>query len=163
GGAEFESLWEQTPSTPVCPGPVRETVSRFRRYSNSVSSIPRDEQNKIKAIVARIVGSFKPGCQPLPRVRLTGHADRDVARERRLPGFELSISRERALAVQREIIRLINNPGISSLIAFDRSGVGASALILQSPKNEREREMNRRVEVDLVASCSCTEFFEEYD
>src|SRR5215467_9741289 len=97
GTAEPESLWEQTPGTPVCPGRVRETVSRFRRYSNSVTSIPQDQRDKIKGIAARIVASFRPGCQPLPRVRLTGHADRDVARERRQPGFELAISRERAL------------------------------------------------------------------
>src|SRR5262249_197196 len=138
--AEMESLWE-TSSAPVCPGPARETVSRFRRYSNSVGMIPKDERDKIKAIVARIVEGFKPGCQPLPRVRLIGHADREVAREARQPGFELSISRARALAVQQEIVRLINNPSISSRLAFDRRGVGASALVLQSPKNEREREM----------------------
>jgi hypothetical protein len=149
---ELESLWEQPASTPSCPGTARETVSR-RRYSNSVSSIPQDERDRIKTIVARIVASFKSGWQPLPRIRLTGHADRDVIREQRQPGFELSISRERALAVQQEIVRLINNRAISSRPAFDRRGVGATTLVVQNAKNEREQEMNRRVEIELVASC----------
>jgi hypothetical protein len=163
GAAELETLWERGPSTPVCPGPTREIVSRFRRYSNAVGLIPADERNKLKTISARIVASYKPGCQRLPRLRVTGHADPDSARERSEPGFEQLISRQRALAVQQEIVKLINNQDISSRLAFDRRGVGASAPVFQKPANEREREMNRRVEIDLASSCTCTEFFEEYD
>src|SRR5260370_1551123 len=82
-----------------CPKPVLETVSGFSRYQNTVASLPAGEQARVKNIAGLIVRSFQPGCQPIHTVRLLGHADKDLERERREPGFMLKISKERAVAV----------------------------------------------------------------
>ncbi len=133
---------------PVCPGPVRETVSRFSRYKNSIAALPAPERAKLANIARLIVTSFRGGCQRIT-VRLVGHADRDLAKERRQPGFLASISRQRALAVRQALERLINNRTISSRIDWDVTGVGASSLVVPDPENKPEslQALNRRVEI----------------
>src|SRR5262249_14444875 len=121
-----EDEWEQLPVR--CPTPRRETVSGFSRYSNSVASLPPSEQTKVKNLANMILKSFQPGCQPILTVRRVGHADRDLGRERREPGFMMKISRERALAVRRTVERIINNRAISSRIGWVVAGAGASQL-----------------------------------
>jgi outer membrane protein OmpA-like peptidoglycan-associated protein len=147
-----------------CPTPQSITVSGFPRYSFSIASLPPNEQTKIRNIADLIAKSFQKGCQPLLRVRLTGHADRDLDRERRKPGFMMRVSRSRSAAVILELERLIKSRSISPWrIAWDRRGVGASSLVVQNPTTERERALNRRVVIDVSPSCTCTDFFEEYD
>jgi outer membrane protein OmpA-like peptidoglycan-associated protein len=132
-----------------CPTPTRETVSGFSRYSNSAASLPPDAQTRVKNVANLILRSFRPGCQPIVAVRLVGHADYDPFRERREPGFMIRISRARALAVKQALERLINNRAISSRIAWDVRGVGASQLAVRNPTTEAGRRRNRRVEVWL--------------
>jgi GH25 family lysozyme M1 (1,4-beta-N-acetylmuramidase) len=142
-----EEEWETAVS---CPGPTREIVSGFSRYQTSLMSLPRSEQQKVRDIAGLIVRSFQPGCQPLLSVRLIGHAERDPEMERREPRFVMRISLERALAVKRGLETLINNRTISSRIAWKARGVGSSRLVVPSPRTERERMRNRRVEIFVL-------------
>jgi hypothetical protein len=128
----------------ACPRPSRQTVSGFPRHSNTISSLPGAEQEKIRASALLIRGSFQAGCQPILNVGLVGHADRDLQRG---PDFEKRISVERAFSVRRALEGFIANPAIVARITWQVTGVGASALIVPSPKTEQERARNRRVEI----------------
>jgi outer membrane protein OmpA-like peptidoglycan-associated protein len=132
---------------PGCPRPTRATVRGFSRYSNSVASLLPGERAKVNSIATLIVRSFRPGCQPVRTVRLVGHADRDLLRERREPGFMVRISRQRALAVKEALERLINNRAISSRIVWQVHGAGASQLVVPNPATEEARRRNRRVDI----------------
>jgi hypothetical protein len=144
---ESDDEWEQLKVR--CPTPRRETLGGFPRYSNSPASLPWSEQSKLKSIANLIVRSFQPGCQPILTVGLVGHADKDLQRERREPGYMLRISRERALAVRQALGRLINNQAIWSRIAWSVRGVGASRPVVPMPVTEPQRARNRRVDVSL--------------
>ena len=144
GATAHEQEWEQARH---CPGPRRETVSRFPRYQNAVRSLPPPEQQKIRSFANLIRQSFRPGCQPIRTVRLMGHADRDIQRG---PAFEKRLSVDRARAVEQALKGLIGSPAISSRIAWQPDGVGASSLIVPNPRTEPERALNRRVEISLL-------------
>jgi outer membrane protein OmpA-like peptidoglycan-associated protein len=140
--AEFESpsaSWK----------PIRVSVSGFARYSNSAASLRPSEQAKLRNIARLIVGSMRPGARPILVVTVVGHADRDLARERREPGFMTRLSRERALATQQALQGLINNPGISSRVRWQTRGVGGAQPVVSNPVNELERMRNRRVVIVL--------------
>lgn len=139
-----EGEWEQVPA---CPMRTRIIVSGFSRYQNSVASLPQSERQKVRNIAGLIVRSYQPGCRPIRAVQLVGHADYDPFRERREPGFMMRISRARALAVKQALERLINNRAISSRIAWDVRGVGASQLVVRNPITEAGHRHNRRVEI----------------
>jgi hypothetical protein len=142
GGAE----WEQALA---CPRRVREVVSGFSRYSNSLASLPREERARLKRIANLIVRSQRVGCQPLLRVRLVGHADRDLQAEAKQPGFLVRISRSRALAVKQVLDRLIGNSAISARIAWEVRGAGATQLVVPNATTEQAQRRNRRVEIVL--------------
>ena len=140
-----EDEWEQPPSSSPRGQTIRETVSGFSRYSNA---IPSQERAKISRIAQLIVQSYKSS-QPIRTVRLVGHADRDIQRG---AGFEKKISGDRALEVQKALIKAINNPQISSRVQWQRDPVGASQLIVQNPTTEQDRLQNRRVEMIAIFS-----------
>lgn len=142
----------------ACPRPTRVTVSGFSRYSNSVASLPTSEQTRVKKVAGLIIRSFRPSCRPIIAVCLVGHADFDPLRERRDPGFMTRLSRARALAVRQALQRLINNRAISSRIAWDVLGAGASQLVVQNPTTEAGRRHNRRVEIRLSGKIGSLEF-----
>jgi outer membrane protein OmpA-like peptidoglycan-associated protein len=147
---DFEQVLEsahQEIMQPVCPGPASETVGGFPRYQNTVASLSRTEQEKVKKIAGLIVSSVRLGCPSIVTVQLIGHADFDPGRERREPGFMHKISFQRALAVKAALERLIANPAISARVAWSASGVAATRLAVLNPRNEQERRLNRRVEV----------------
>lgn len=138
-----ETEWEY----PVgCPTPTRTVLSGFPRYSVSVATLPRNEQNKLKGIASLIARSSRPGCRPIRHVRLVGHADRDVQRG---PAFEKSVSLQRALEVQRAIQGLLRSSGVSSPIQWVRVGAGAVRPVVPAAYNEQQRALNRRVEITL--------------
>jgi len=130
---------------PGCPRPSWQTVSGFTRHNPNVSSLPTAERKKIQATAGLILRSFQPGCQPIITVGLVGHADKDPLG----PRIEKPISEQRALAVQRELEKFINNPSIVSRITWPKAGAGANSLIVPDPKTEPERRRNRRVEIFL--------------
>jgi peptidoglycan hydrolase-like protein with peptidoglycan-binding domain len=133
----------------ACPQPGGEIVSGFSRYQNSIASLPERERAKLQAIAGSIVRSYARGCQPVRSVQLVGHADIDPQRERREPGYLERISRELALEVKRALERLINNRAISSRIAWNMAGAGASQLVVPNPRTELDRMRNRRVHIWL--------------
>jgi hypothetical protein len=144
--AEDAREWEQ----PVrCPGATRGVVSGFPRYSNSVASLPLVEQAKIRSIAGLIVRSHASPCSPILAVSLVGHADQDLQREHREPGFMMRVSQARATAMKQALERLINNRAISSRITWNIRGAGASRLAVPSPITEPQRAQNRRVEISL--------------
>ena len=49
---------------PSCPRPVQRTVSGFPRHGSTISSLPKAEQDKMRASADQILQSFRPGCQP---------------------------------------------------------------------------------------------------
>lgn len=124
---EGEPEWELARR---CPAPRRAAVSRFPRYQNAVSSLPLPEQQKLGSIASLIRQSFRAGCPPIRTVRLVGHADRDIQRG---PAFESRISLARARAIEQALKRLINSPAISSRIAWQTRGVGASSPVVPNP------------------------------
>lgn len=134
--------------TPLCPKPIVDTISRFPRYQNTVRSLPPAEQQKIIRLAGLIRRSFRPSCRPFVTVRLVGHADRDVQRG---PRFEQQISLERARTIHQALVRSIGNREISSRIAWQPSGAGATSLLVPNPRTEAERARNRRVEIELSA------------
>src|SRR5690242_1464615 len=88
GTAMHPGSFEYELQTPICPTPQSVIVSGFPRYSLSVASLQVGERQKIRDIAAVILKSFQTaGCPPFLRVRVTGHADRDPARELQDPGF----------------------------------------------------------------------------
>src|SRR5262249_49260728 len=88
-GAYESPLYQQQLEGTTCPGPIAETVSNFSQYRSSVEALPPPERAKLKPLADMIVASFTAGC-PQIRVRLVGHADRDLAKERSQPGFLMS-------------------------------------------------------------------------
>jgi protein involved in polysaccharide export with SLBB domain len=133
-----------------CSAPTRITVSGFPRFSNSVAHLLPNEQAKIRNVAGLILRSFRPGCRPLSKVRLVGHADSDLQRERTEPGFMMRISGERALAVRRALERLLNNRALSSRIAWSIAGAGASQLAVPNASTEAARRRNRCVQILLA-------------
>lgn len=126
--------WEASP----CPGSVSETVSQFSRYNNSVTSLPPADQQKLRNIASLIASSLRGGC-PRIIVRLVGHADRDLAKERREPGFLQKISVDRASAVKAGLEQLIGDPALTSRIDWTVTGAAANQLVASvgSPRNRR--------------------------
>jgi hypothetical protein len=142
----------------VCPSPTRVTVSGFSPHSSAVASLPTGEQTIVRKAADLIIRSFRPRCQPIIAVRLVGHTDHDPFRERREPGFMMGISRARALAVKQALERRINNRAISSRIAWDVRGAGASRLVARNPTTEAGRRHNHRVEIWLSGKIDVLEF-----
>lgn len=135
-----------------CPSDRPDTIRGFQRYGNAVALLPASQRNKIADIARQIMASLS-GATPVIQVTLVGHADRDLERERREPGFMLRISRDRA-AIIMQALRNSLGPAIASKIKWIPDGVGARSLAVPNPRTEAERACNRRVEVALSHSCS---------
>jgi outer membrane protein OmpA-like peptidoglycan-associated protein len=137
-----------------CGASPPRTISCFPRYQNTVASLPARERAKLKDLAALIVESQKAGAPAINGVRLVGYADEDPQREKREPGYLLRISRERALAVRKGLEQLINDPGITSRIAWEIIGGAADRPIVARAQAELQRQRNRRVEIDFFLDCS---------
>lgn len=144
-GPLAEAEWEQPLA---CPSPTRITISGYPRYQNTVASLPANEQSKLRQLAQAIVGSFRSEHNPVRIVFITGHADRDVQGGRE---FENRVSRDRALQTMRALKALINNEAIASRIIWKYRGVGSSQSAVPSPKTERDRRLNRRVDISPIS------------
>jgi outer membrane protein OmpA-like peptidoglycan-associated protein len=155
---DFEQALESAAQQMVvlsCPAERSDTVRFFKIYSNAVTLLPTSQQDKLAAIAGQIVASFS-GPTPVAQVTLIGHADADLVRERREPGFMLRISGDRAVTVMRALQQSVGLA--SSRIKWFPVGVGATALAVPNPRTEAERACNRRVEVVLSHSdCSAAQ------
>jgi outer membrane protein OmpA-like peptidoglycan-associated protein len=131
-----------------CPPDRPDTVRGFKRYSNDVTLLTPSEQRKIAAIADTIRTSLS-GPTPVIQVNLIGHADLDLARERREPGFMRTKSLQRAAAVSQALQRQLGAAN-ASRIRWSPDGAGATSLAVPSPHTEAERACNRRVEIQLI-------------
>ena len=124
------------------------TIRQFPAASDDVNLLPTKQQMKLLRIAIVIAQSHQPDCTPVRSVLLAGHADFALEREKREPGFLAKISRARALAVQKELIRLIGARP-ASRIRWTHQGDGDRSLVVPHPRTEVERALNRRVVVTL--------------
>jgi phosphatidylserine/phosphatidylglycerophosphate/cardiolipin synthase-like enzyme len=129
-----------------CPGPGRETIGAFARFS---PDIPPGQRPKVLRLAAQIRASHRPGCRPILAVRVEGHADHDLTRERREPGYEMRISRDRAERVARALRATLGRQ-LAGRVAFNIVAFGAQRLLVANPASEAQRARNRRVEVVAV-------------
>ena len=121
-------------------------VDGFSRYS---PLIPARHRAKIAAIAVAIGNSYRPGGTPIVAVQLAGHADRDLARETREPGYAQRISSDRARRVERALKAHLRGD-LASRVRFQVVAVGARAPVVATPLTEADRRRNRRVEITLA-------------
>jgi len=132
------------------PADAGKTVAGFNRFSEDIALLPETERRKLQAIPQEIKQSLSgdPGNKPVTHVLMVGHADRDIARENREPGFLQFISERRALAVYFYLSCQLGGP-LASGIRWIRVGRGARVLAVPNARTEAERRRNRRVLIVL--------------
>jgi hypothetical protein len=136
-----------------CPIDTPYVIRGFNQYSDDVRLLPARQVSKLVAIASEIVGSQSspPGVARVTEVVVVGHADLDVARERREPGFLQFMSEKRARASFEDLFCKViwKNRGKSPDIRWTAVGRGAKVLAVSNPQTEAERKCNRRVEIIL--------------
>lgn len=131
----------------ACPSPTSWRVpSGFPPYKTDFASLPKLEQDKVKASADQLTQSYQRGCHPIREVTLVGHADRDAQPN---PTADKRISGERATSVRQAMEKLINNPGIVSRVRWQIVAAGSDMLAVPKPQGEPDRLRNRRVEIFL--------------
>jgi outer membrane protein OmpA-like peptidoglycan-associated protein len=132
-------------SAPVCPPPaqtIQRTVYGWSRYKRMVQELPPDQQAILAEIGDIIRSSFEPGCTPVDRVEVQGHADHDTPRN---PQREQQYSEDRAQAAG-DWLKSYVGASIAGRINWDTKGLGATQL-KAPPTTEANRRQNRRVEI----------------
>ena len=142
---------------PSCMSQVERTIYGWGQYKDEVPYLPAAERDKINELANLVVASFSiPGCAPLGKIGIVGHADRDSHGA----ALEKRVSDARALSVAAELDRAIRtlwtSRGMGPLgaISYDPSPQGAGAAI-PDPSNVpviTDRRRNRRVVVTLYSS-----------
>ena len=141
-------------------------ITGFPEYEDRPGSLP-DEQQKIINRIAELIVSSQSEFTPIVAFVITGHADKDLRANNpyRRPGetheqFEMRISRARASRAREAILRKIRtlswgNPSqILAMLQTDPKrtrivGMGATDLLVEKPRGEDDRKLNRRVEIYL--------------
>ena len=132
-------------SASVCPPPaqtIQRTVYGWSQYKRMVRELPPDQQAILAEIGDIIRSSFEPGCTPVDRVEVQGHADHDTPRN---PQREQQYSEDRAQAAT-DWLKSYVGASIAERINWDTKGLGATQL-KAPPTTEANRRQNRRVEV----------------
>jgi hypothetical protein len=144
-------------------------ITGFPEYEDRVGKLPDEQQKIIDRLAERIVNS-QSEFTPIVGFVITGHADKDLRENNpfRKPGethkqFEMRISGARASRGRASLLRKIRelswgNP--SSILAKIQNDpkrskivpMGASDLLVEHPKNEDERKLNRRIEIYLITA-----------
>jgi hypothetical protein len=121
-------------------------VSGWSQYKQRVQELPADQQDILRKIGNEIRISYQPGCQPVRKVQVYGHADWDTPRN---PQREQQISDERTLTVTNWLKNYVGST-IAPQITWDTQGFGATRL-KAPPTTEANRRQNRRVETSLIS------------
>ena len=107
-----------------------EVISRFPRYSRSLTALPAAEREKIEWTARFVVNGLSTGQQSIRTIRLIGHSDMDTPRR---PTFEHQIALERARDIGTALSQAINLvggngavPPYSSRLAWEVQSVGAT-------------------------------------
>jgi outer membrane protein OmpA-like peptidoglycan-associated protein len=136
--------------------PRFQVVSGFSRYVSSVSRLPAPERQKIDRIARFVAHGLRSGRESIRTIRLVGHADLDTPRR---PAFEHQVARARAQAVLDELWQALKRleqisggavPPYSARITWSIQSAGATRLAVPNPRTERDRSLNRRVEISLA-------------
>jgi hypothetical protein len=137
----------------VCPpvGLQTRTVEGWSRYKRQVKELPSKQQKILAEVKNLIVSSYRPGCRPVRIVQIDGHADFDTPRN---PKREQQYSEERAQVVMNWLKDHVGS-SIASKIKWSARGLGATQAKVARPKNESDRQQNRRVEIELKVSKPC--------
>ena len=117
-------------------------IDGFRQYDSALSTT---QQAAVIKLARRITLSHHPGNRPVSAVYLVGHADPGSGRG---AAFEGSISDERARSVHAALARSLP-PGLRGRIVWQRVPAGAEFPVTAKNNTERDRALNRRVEVFL--------------
>jgi hypothetical protein len=151
--ASFGLAEMETPSG-RCPADNPYVIRGFNQYSDDVQLLPAHEQAKLGPVASEIVRSQSgaPGVTPVTQVVVVGHADQDVARERREPGFLQFMSEKRALTIKSALFCKAAVKSVQQHLDVEWApvGRGARAMAVPAPRTEFERRCNRRVEIILV-------------
>jgi outer membrane protein OmpA-like peptidoglycan-associated protein len=156
-GAESsdDPLGEMEVPSASCPTDNPSTVSGFRRSSTDVNLLTREQQRKL-AEIAQQISSLASTLPPREvgalavraQVLVVGHADLDIARESREPGFLQFLSEKRAAAVRSDLCKRMP-ASLSDRLHWIEVGVGAPAPSFSPARMEAERQCNRRVEITI--------------
>jgi hypothetical protein len=140
-----------------CLPQFEKTIYGWRQYKDEVPLLPPAERDKINELANLVVDSFfVPGCAPLGKISIVGHADRDSHGA----ALEKRVSDARALSVAAELDRAIralwtsHGTGPLKSVTYDPSPQGAGATV-PDPSNVpviTDRKRNRRVVVTLNPS-----------
>ncbi len=142
-------------------------ISGFPEYQTDLTS----EQNADLGRLAQQVVDSQSSAHPISAVVVVGYADRDLRTNNpnRKPGetheqFEMRVSTDRANAardlLKSKISALAAARGsktiLDSMVSDPRRmktvGMGANDLLVQNPRSESDRRLNRRVEIFLVTT-----------
>jgi hypothetical protein len=143
--------------------PIRAKIRNFPSHATVLSSLPIDENIKLRMLAQFVIESFSPGSLPILEIEIVGHADTDAQRGH---AFEQTISEQRARLVAARLQRdtwtqdlsppnaLIPRP---SRIRWSVRGVGSKEPDDENVKrgknasnmSEHDRRLNRRVEIFL--------------
>jgi hypothetical protein len=141
-------------------------ISGFPEYEVQLTHIQIKELNRIAAKVV----SSQSEPNPVSAVVIVGYADKDLRAKNpnHKPGetqaqFEMRMSESRAKSARQQLTSRIRHlsqsrgslPALLSELLYDSRrmkivAMGAHDLIKENPRNESERELNRRVEIFLV-------------
>jgi pimeloyl-ACP methyl ester carboxylesterase/peptidoglycan hydrolase-like protein with peptidoglycan-binding domain len=119
-------------------------VGGWTRYKGGVQELPPDQLTKLRQISNEIRLSYRPGCQPVRKVQIHGHADVDTPPN---PKREKQMSDKRAQTV-RDWLKKDLGSQITAQIVWETQGFGATQLKTQ-PTTEANRRQNRRVEISI--------------
>jgi hypothetical protein len=121
-------------------------VNGWTQYKRRVQDLPPDQLAKLRQVSNDIRMSYRPGCQPVRKVQIHGHADVDTPPNRKT---EKKMSDERAQMV-RDWLQKDVGSSIAAQISWEETqGFGATKLRAQ-PTTEANRRQNRRVEILLL-------------
>jgi outer membrane protein OmpA-like peptidoglycan-associated protein len=133
-------------------------VNGWTQYRRQVRELPPDQQAKLRQLSNDIRMSYRPGCQPVRKVQIHGHADVDTPPN---PKREKQMSDERARMVRDWLQKDVGSSIAAQINWKETQGFGATKLRAQ-PITEENRRQNRRVEIFLMMSrngklpcCSC--------
>lgn len=160
----FQQALDNAQDTAPAPDKI---ISGFPEYQTDLTS----DQNAQLSLLAQKIVESQSSAHPISAAVISGYADRDLRpnNPNRKPGetqeqFEMRVSMDRAIAARDLLKAKISalaagrgpSPILDAILADPRRlktvGMGAKDLLVQNPRTESDRRLNRRVEIILVST-----------
>jgi len=160
--ALFQQVLDNVQDSAPAPDKI---ISGFPEYQTDLTS----DQNAQLSLLAQQIVESQSSVHPISAVVVMGYADRDLRpnNPNHKPGetqqqFEMRVSTERAIAARDLLKSKISalagargsKPILDAIISDPKRmktvGMGANDLLVQNPRTESDRRLNRRVEIFLV-------------